>query len=209
MTQDISVDLYLHDTYKLHRGHLIFLKYFVEGTQHLLPSHKFLTELVKTGMVYDDEITQKGKDLWEGIRDWTNFYEPPTKGKKIKQKPVYSEEFKTWWKTFPASDNFEYAGQEFTGTQSKRTKQDECSVFFEKAAEWVGYEALQRALEYEIEARKDQSVIRKENQISFMSGTLPYLRNKKYEVFLPLAAKGKYQPKSQQQDKVVNQTIAF
>lgn len=203
---DLSLDLYLHSL-KLHRGHIAFLVYFQTGMAHMLPKHKFATDLMKSGYVYDDTITTKGIDLMNEVTNWEGIYEPKQKVKKAKIE--YTPEFEKWWSTYPSTDNFEYAGQEFVGTRSLRSDQEKCSVMFQEALQHHSFESLLAALEYEVEARKDQSVIRKKNELSFFRGSHTYLNKRTYEDYIPLIKKGKYISKSKEDNKVVINKIAF
>lgn len=212
MNKDISIDLYLHGDLKLHRGHISFLEYYFVNDQHLLPTkHKFVTELVKTGHIFEDQITDKGNALIRELLAWDGVYIPK---EKVKKKAVeYSVEFTEWWEAYPASDNFEYAGIEFNGTRSLKVKKDDCAVMYDvilnEGDKNEIHQSLLEALKWEVEARKDQSVIRSKNEMSFMSATSAYLYKRIFFTYIPLAKKGPYKPKSQDQNKTTNATIAF
>lgn len=197
MNKDISIDLYLHGDLKLHRGHISFLEYYFVNDQHLLPAkHKFVTDLVKTGHIFEDQITDKGNALIRELLAWDGVYTPK---EKVKKKVVeYSPEFIEFWEAYPASDNFEYAGVEFNGTRSLRVEKGECHTKYQNILNENKYthRELMEALEWEKVARMDQSVIRNKNEFSYFPGTGVYLNQRKFETYIPLAKKGPYKPKS-------------
>lgn len=207
MNKDLSIDLYLHGDLNLHRGHISFLEYYFINEQHFLPAkHKFVTDLVKSGYVYEDQITDKGNALIRELLAWDGVYSPKEKVKKAKAE--YSPEFKEWWETFQSTDNFEYAGVEFNGTRTLRVKKDECAVLYENILREGVYthQEMVKALVWEKEARMDQSVVRNKNEFTYSSSTHPYLNQRKFETYIPLANKSPYKPKSIETKKELIET---
>lgn len=206
LSKDLSLDLYLHSL-KLHRGHIQFLEYFYEGTSHLLPKHKFITDLSKFGYIYEDKMTEKGNSLMYDLHHWSSTYEPKVKTEK--KKLEYSKEFETWWEAYPALSQFEFAGKPFPGTRRLRTDKEQCSVVFEEVLKEVPLQLLLDSLEYEVTVKMDQSVTNRRNELQYMNGTLPYLNQRKFKDYVALALKGKYQPANTDHRKVVHTTVAF
>src|SRR6201999_149781 len=94
------------------------------------------------------------------------------------------------------------------GTRSLRSKKDECSIKYQNilAENSFTHQEVLKALEWEVEARKDQSVVRKANQLSFMNALPIWLNQRKFEDYIPLAKKGPYKPKSISEKKELIET---
>lgn len=178
MNEDISLDLWLHQQ-KLHRSHLSFLKYFVEDTQHFLPvKHKWLTDLNNLGLIWDGEITEKGKELWQQVVSWDGVYDRKEQVKK--KKPVYSEEFLEWLSYFPKTDEFDG----FMGTRQFHKKLPEASTKYDQLIRKVDHMDMIESLRYEVDYRKELSRQKGTNELSFLSNTFYYLKQNKFESFL-------------------------
>lgn len=179
VNEDLSLDLFLW-TNKIHRGHLQFLKYYVEGTQYLLPKHKFRTDLQNQGYIWEDEITEKGTDLWQEILNWDGVYEPKSKAEK--KKVEYTEDFLEWFNTFPKTDNLPELS--LLGIRKLRDKKEECFVEYQRIIKYVEPKHLLNALKHEIRDRIELSQKKNINQLSFMKQSINYLRKKDFEMFL-------------------------
>lgn len=207
MNNDLSLDLYLWSL-KLHRGHLSFLRYFYEDTQVFLPGkHKFLNELNTLGLIFENEITSKGRSLYEECLSWSGEYVPQSKPVKVER--TYSEEFLTWWKLFPSNDTFEVDGKSFQGLRNFKTKKDECQTKFDFLTTIISAQELIDALQFEVDARIDQSLIRGANQLTYLQNTWTYLHNKSFEPYLALAAKGPYKRRAEQKKELIDTTKLF
>lgn len=202
LKKTITLILYLHKL-GLSLSHLEFLRCMDEHVDLLPGKHKIINDLVRLGYAYNWEITDKGLDLLKETDNWDNedvVYTP-----KKEEVYVYSPDFVEFWSLFPSIDSFEYGGKEFTGIRNLRTKKKECAVLYEKLSEEYPPGTIKRCLTYEVEARKDMSVVRGANQLSFMSNSHTWLLNKKFEPYINLSNKGPYKSKSGQIKRIINQ----
>lgn len=124
-------------------------------------------------------ITQAGIDL---------LFSLEKEGEELQLNKIEKTEdaFERWWKAFPANNGFEHKGKSFPVTRSMRIKKDECKVKFHKILSEGQYtvEQLIGAIEAEVFARKEESVVKKANQLTYMRSTLPYLNGNLYEGFI-------------------------
>lgn len=200
MNKDLSLVLWLHDN-KITLSHLRFLEEYYKGTQDFLPpKHKLKTELEKFGFIYDEQITEKGKDLFIQAENWDGIY-TPTKKKVQKE---YSEEFLVFWENFPPTDNFSINGNHFAGVRTLRKNKDQVYTKYQQITKHISPIELLNALQYEVEFRKHDSLKKNQNQLTYMSGVDIWLKNRKFEVFL---GKGKF--KSENTGRVQHLKIAF
>lgn len=205
MNNDLSLVLWLHEQ-KISLSHLRFLQEYYQGTQDFLPvRHKLKTELLKYGFIFDEIITEKGRDLVFQANNWDGIYEPLQKQTKVER--TYSEEFLEFWENYPSTDNFEIDGRSFQGIRSLRDKKPECQTKFEFITKIISPRELIDALKYEVDARKDQSLVRGQNQLSFMKASWSWLHNKCFEPYLELAAKGAYKSARKKEEANNTETI--
>lgn len=137
--------------------------------------------LIRKGLItFDHKITIPGKDL-------LNFFDNVIEEKFIKKK-IDNNDFETWWKVFPATDNFKYKGKTFTGSRALKKSKEECKIKFNKILLEGEYtvDQLIKALKSEIKQKMENSISKGENKLSFMQGTLPYLNQRTYESFIDL-----------------------
>lgn len=209
MNTDISLDLYLHK-HKIHRGHISFLGYFMEGGT--LPKHKFTNDLVAQGILFDDEVTPKGHQIYAECQQWIDVYKPQYKPPAVKHE--YSKIFMEYYNAFPDSDNLmdtsnniyrddlkEYLGFRNMKIASEKTKAE--SLYLKYVKEF-GHETMLKCLRYDIAARLDQTKIRKENQITSMSNAYNWLYKRKFEAYFSLVKRGEYQVKGTNTSQVKN-----
>lgn len=107
-------------------------------------------------------------------------------------------EFERWWKTYPATDVFEYKGKKFEGTRGFKVKKADCKVRFDKITNEGEYTAddLIRALEYEIMLKKEASIKEGDNKLRYMQNTHTYLLQRTFENFIELSKTVKIKPNS-------------
>lgn len=203
MSIDLSLVLWLHDN-KISVSHLIFLQEYYKGTQDFLPvRHRLKTDLERFGFVYDNEITPKGKDLVFQAENWEGVYTPPNK----KVKKEYSQDFLTFWDNYPATDSFTLDGEDFQGLRTLRKNKDQTYTKYQQVTKHVNPQELLEALLYEVEFRKHDSLKKRQNQLTFMSGVDIWLKNRKFEMFL---GKGKFKGQdSSNIGKVQHIKVAF
>lgn len=202
----ITLILYLHKL-GISLSHVEFLRCMEENVEYLPGKHKLINDLVKLGYVYNWGVTDKGAELLGEVDNWDD--EELVFVPKKEEVVEYSKEFLEFWGLFPSIDSFEYAGQTFNGVRNLKTKKKECSVLYEEIIKEVPHEVLIKCLNYEIEARKDMSVVRKANQLTFMNNTHTWLYNRKFEPYIRLSASGPYKSKSGNINRVVQNKVEF
>lgn len=178
ISEDISLDLWLL-TKKISRSHFYLLRYYIEERQSELPKKcKFINELVKYGFVYNDQISASGLDLYSRVITWQEIYKPGER--KVKEKRNYSQEFLEWLEKFPENDTFD----EFMGVRDFHKNLDASERLYNNIIKDIPHTEMVIALTKEVQWRKTQSKSKGINQLSFLSNTHNYLKDKKFEKFL-------------------------
>lgn len=139
-----------------------------------------IKKMQRNGLLTDDgQVTEAGHKLWESL-----FQE----GEELQLNKIEKTEdaFELWWKEFPAGNGFEYKGKKFPTTRNMRVKKEDCKVKFHKILSEGQYtiEQLIQAIQAEVQARKEDSVVKKANQLTYMQSTLPYLNARGFEAFI-------------------------
>lgn len=190
---DISLILYLH-IIKLTLSHIEFLKYFYEDTQHFLPSkHKLLTDLQNLGMIWENKITDRGKQLIEECNNWIGIYIPKESKQKIEK--VYDKQFIEWYNQFPSSDVFTYKDHTFTGTRGLKKDKDKCEVKYLETLKEVSHEDMLELLRIAVETFMEKSLVSGRNELSFFNSSLVFLNQRIWKRYVPLLNKPKYEEK--------------
>ncbi len=134
--------------------------------------------LERKGYILGGFITVDGKELLTSIAN-----------KKIKTKkfPKRDEEFEKWWKIYPGTTEFIWKGRRFAGSRALKVKKEDCRSKFEKVLdEGVLGEDMVKALECEITQKKEESIRRNENKLTYMQNTLTYLNQRTFEPYIEL-----------------------
>lgn len=142
--------------------------------------------IARKGLItQDDKITLSGKAVLEFL---TTTEETTTLVRKKKT----DDEFDLWWKAYPGTDTFKYAGKSFTGTRSLRAKKDECKAKLHKILDEGEYtiKELIEALEFEVNQKVNNSIKTGVNKMSFMQNSLTYLNQRTFEPFIELIREG-------------------
>jgi len=116
-----------------------------------------------------------------------------TKKKAVEEKGDEDGEdngFELWWKTYPASGNFEYKGMKFTSGRALKSNKQVCEMLYDKAVAISGATPgqLLKALSAQITLIKKESYESGKNGLQYMSSAEVYLRQGKYEAFLQQVA---------------------
>jgi hypothetical protein len=137
--------------------------------------------LIRKSLVAPDGVvTLDGKQVIE-------FLDLPTTTKLVK-KIVDSATFDKWWSIFPGTDTFTHKNKQFIGTRALRVNKAKCKKYFEdilKKGEHTG-EQIIAATQYDINLKKENSVKKGSNQLTFMQNSGTYLYNQVYESFIDL-----------------------
>jgi hypothetical protein len=175
---------------------LYLLESFKEGTdltKHLdLPKLLSWKQTLIRKALIDEQgyITLKGEDVLERINQCIDKKNLPKLPKNI----IAGEEssFERWWKTFPATDVFEYKGKSFRGIRTFKKEKENCMIMFNRLIKngRITEEEMIGALNLDLENRKEESIKRGENQLKYLQNTAAYLRQSTYEPYIELYKKG-------------------
>lgn len=103
----------------------------------------------------------------------------------VKRVKIKDDKFEEWWETYPATDDFEYKGKKFSGTQSKKVKKEECVVLFNKLVHGgLDADKIISATKYHFDNAKSLSLRKGTNQLSYIANSERYLREKMFEPFI-------------------------
>ena len=107
----------------------------------------------------------------------------------FKKKSVEFSDFDEWWKIFPSNNKFTHKGMNFKPTRSFISKKADCKRLFEKYVNEKLFTAKEiiSATQYDINLKKEQSVKKRENQLTFLQNTYTYLYQKTFEGFIDLS----------------------
>lgn len=141
--------------------------------------------LVRKGLITeDDKITLEGKSVLD-------FLSSSSEVVIQKRKPITDDGFTKWWSTYPGTDTFTHKGKVFSGTRGLRVKKDDCKLLLTKILGEGDYtiDELVKALEIEVEQKKNNSVKTSSNKMSYMQNSHTYLNQRTFEPFIELARK--------------------
>ena len=158
-----------------------------------LPSSKvkaWYQTLQRRGYVTQNgDISETGKELLSMVKA----------GKQIKQELNKIEQkqedgFEKWWAAFPSNDIFTYKGRTFNGSRSLKSDKTKCRIAFDRIIGEGEYSVddLIRALNYEITMKKEASLKEGVNKLQYLSGSAPYLNQRKFEAFIEISKEAKF-----------------
>lgn len=107
---------------------------------------------------------------------------------KLVRKKASEDLFEQWWKAYPGTNQFVHKGKTFAGTRAMRVKKDDCKLKFYAILNEGEYttEQLVKALTLDVNMKKDASIKKGENQLTYMQNSLTYLNQRSYEPFIEL-----------------------
>lgn len=136
------------------------------------------------------KMTQYGEELYNSL-----FIE----GEKIVAKRTKKEKntlFDKWWEEiYPATNDFEIEGKHFPGSQKKNVKKEECERLFIVLCNSFRGEDIILATKYHIDMAKRISSKKGENQLTYITNSERYLRERYFEPYIEKAKN--YKPKSE------------
>jgi hypothetical protein len=138
--------------------------------------------LWRKGFITDEnKITLSGNTLLSSVESGLPFQTRTT--------PEVLSSFELWWKTYPSTDQFEYRGKLFKGSRALRLRKSECNSKFQKILNEgeITVEDLIRALEHEIEMKKERSFEDNENKMRYMQNSLTYLTQRTFDNFIEVS----------------------
>ncbi len=135
--------------------------------------------LIRKDLINTNGLTESGLVYYNG------FYSCPEQETALGKIIPKEDLFEKWWKEYPPNDGFKVGNMVFDVTRSLKLKKEECRQKFNRiVVDGTSAERLINALKSEVVAKKNRSLIKKENQLTYMPGTLPYLNGRKFEGFL-------------------------
>lgn len=107
----------------------------------------------------------------------------------VKKSFVKKEDFDYWWEIFPSNNKFIHKGVNFPLTRSFKTRKDDCKKLFEKIVNSKKFTAKQiiDATIVDVETKKENSVRKRENQLTFLQNTYTYLYQGTFEGYVDLS----------------------
>lgn len=169
---------------------LFLLECFNEGTDPTIHSKServlgWKQTLIRKGYLTDKgEVTCVGKAVLLAPRI------------RVPVKPLIREtiikqvsDFDKWWNAYPRTDLFTHMGKDFHGSRGMRVHKDKCKKEFMKVIDSGEFstEDMIRALEYEVEMRKNDSVRSGDNKLKFMHNSHTYLLQRDFENFMEIS----------------------
>lgn len=132
--------------------------------------------------IKDDKLTSIAEDTYNAL---LNMEEPKSKEKK-KSAPIinteYDEQWSQLWSIWPKTDAFIWKGREFPATRSMRANEIECKKRWLKAVlDGKEPEKIYHATQAMFSVKKEESVRRGQNQVTYLNALLPWLNQKGYE----------------------------
>lgn len=169
---------------KLNLSHLWLLDLYSRDTK---PGGEFsvlLQALERKGLVFNGSITPLGSQLIEDV--FNGSFKSRDIKKKVQQVPdELLNGFEEWWEAFPSISQFKYKGKKFEGSRGFKVEKDHCKVEWKKLMlEGITPEQMINAVKVEVEMKQRESFRTGDNKMKYMSSTLPYLRQRKFESFL-------------------------
>jgi len=154
----------------------------------VVPADKYLTwkqSLLRKG--YIDELGKPTMDGLEVLKAVGSGQ--PFRGALERVEESVLEAFERWWEAFPRSDVFEHKGHRFEGARALRVRKPDCRDAFIKIMEEGKYTVSDMigALEYEVNAKKENSVKERQNCLKYMHNSLTYLKQRDFEGFMHLS----------------------
>lgn len=152
-------------------------------------------------------LTEEGKQLLAFLSSTEESPKLPRR-KKEKTPAIEDDDFIKWWKTYPASDTFDYKGRKFKGTRALRVKKNDCEAKLNKIITSGEYkiDELIMALRLEISQKAENSVKTGQNKMSYFQNSLTYLNQGTYDAYVELVRAG-HKPEEDTKTLTTNETF--
>lgn len=141
---------------------------------------------VRKGLLTEDlKVTVEGKSLIEYLEKEENI--------KLPRKKSTSAPIDAFWKAFPSTDTFEHKGKKFEGSRALKTAKEDCRVKLEAIINEGEHtlDQIIKAVEYDVLMKKEESVKKGQNKLTYIQNSLTYLRQRSFEPFIELIKEGK------------------
>jgi hypothetical protein len=180
----------------------LFLQYIEEGedvneiAKDVPKLGNIVQSLRRKGLITEDnKVTLEGKEI-------LSFLSTKESKKIVKKKKGEDHDFLLWWSHYPSTDDFTHKGRHFAGTRGLRSKKDDCRIKLNKILGEGQFtlEEMIKALDFEVEQKKENSVKTGQNKLSYLQNSMTYLNQYSYENYIDLIRKGTKMEKSPQTD---------
>lgn len=186
------------DLLHLNLSHYYLLFLAKENKEILDVSSVHIQTLKRKGYIQEGKLTESGNSLINMLMATLHLNYKPKKTIKqaiVEIKKDALNSFDVWWKTYPAGSTFiDHNGTKWHGGRNLHIKKDECEAkYYEYINSGIKAEDLLKALQYEIEERKTTTLVKGENQFTYMKGTESYLNQKAWMSYLDMIEQEKKQ----------------
>lgn len=150
--------------------------------------------ILKQTLLRKQLISEEGKITVEG-RKLLDYISSPSTVIIVKKRNK-NDDFIKWWEIYPSTDTFEYKGRKFRGSRALKAKKKECALKIKEILNEGEYtiDDLVKALEIEIEQKKEISFKTGQNKMSYMQNSYTYLNQRTFEGFIELAKQTEEKP---------------
>jgi hypothetical protein len=141
--------------------------------------------IVRKGFLTDEgTLTLTGKGILK--------YMTTPEGTKFVKKVDDVVLFDKWWLSYPGTDTFSHRGKSFKGTRALRTGKPRAKGYWDAIIEKgiITGEQIIEATQYDVQMKKEDSVIKGKNGLTFMQNAATYLYNDSYAPFIELIKGG-------------------
>ena len=141
---------------------------------------------VRKGLLTEDfKITLEGKSLIEYLTKEESI--------KLPRKKSTSGPIDSFWKAFPSTDTFEHKGKKFQGSRALKTDKPECKIKLEAILNEGEHtlEQIVKAVEYDVLMKKEESLKKGQNKLTYIQNSATYLKQRSFEPFIDLIKEGK------------------
>jgi len=191
MTIEITPNQFLQLAKKAYSLDMLYLLKLIEQEIDIEPLcssarvKNIVSGLLRKGLITEKGLSLKGKELLE-------FISENKIGATLNKKKDTIDTFDTWWKAYPGTDTFKEGSKIFKGSRSLRVNKEKCRIKFNKILNEGEYDAniLITAMLYDVTQKKQLSIKKNENKLTYMQNSLTYLNQRSYEPFIELIQSG-------------------
>jgi len=141
--------------------------------------------LLRKGLITDEnKVTLLGKEILK-------FTDTPTDVPLVIKKTM-SSSFDSWWKIYPKTDGFTHKGRTFPLTRNLIAGKVKAKGYWNKIinkGEFTAEDVI-KATEFDVLQRKEMSIKKGTNQLTFMQNSATYLYNDSFEAFVEIVKSG-------------------
>lgn len=133
-----------------------------------------IAALFRKGFITNDgKLTNQGIELLESVNNQEDI--------KVITRQKKQEDFDKFMAYFPASDGFNYKGNNFPRTRAVKKNNEKVKELFAKAILTTSVDKLINAVVAEVYAKVNDSIKVRQNKMQFFVNTETYLKNNLYD----------------------------